>query len=75
MSKIITSYTVKEWIARAKTTAAAEKAILKKYVRCLFIHYLGRSKKEDEIDLVMKSLDYVYSGEKFTRDELNERNH
>lgn len=31
------------------------------------------AKRQKEVDKVMESLDYAYSGKKFTRDELNER--
>jgi len=73
MYKNITLSAEEEWIARARAKAAAEKSTLNELFRRWLRQYVERGKTENEIDMVMDSMNYVYSGKKFTRDELNER--
>lgn len=73
MIKNITLSADEEWIARAREKAAAEKLTLNKLFRRWLRQYVERGKTENDIDMVMDSMDYVYSGKKFTRDELNKR--
>jgi metal-responsive CopG/Arc/MetJ family transcriptional regulator len=73
MYKNITLSAEEEWIARARAKATAEKSTLNELFRRWIRQYVERGKTENEIDMVMDSMDYVYSGKKFTRDELNER--
>ena len=71
--KNITLSAEEEWISRARAKAAAEKSTLNELFRRWLRQYVERGRTENEIDMVMDSMDYVYSGKKFTRDELNER--
>ena len=73
MYKNITLSAEEEWIARARAKATAEKSTLNELFRRWIRQYVERGKTENENDMVMDSMDYVYSGKKFTRDELNER--
>jgi hypothetical protein len=73
MYKNITLSADEEWIARARAKAASEKSTLNELFRRWIRQYVERGKTENEIDMVMESMDYVYSGRNFTRDELNER--
>jgi hypothetical protein len=73
MYKNITLSAEEEWIARARAKATAEKSTLNELFRRWIRQYVERGKTENEIDMVMDSMDYVNSGKKFTRDELNER--
>ena len=73
MYKNITLSAEEEWIARARAKATSEKSTLNELFRRWLRQYVERGKTENEIDIVMESMDYVYSGKKFTRDELNER--
>ena len=72
MIRNITLSAEEEWIARAREKAAAEKSTLNNLFRRWIKQYIDRGQSETEIDQVMDSIDYVYSGKKFTRDELNE---
>ena len=62
-----------ELIRKAREKAAEEKSTLNELFRRWIRQYVERGKTGDEIDQVMESMDYVYSGKKFTREELNER--
>jgi len=62
-----------ELIRKAREKAAEEKSTLNELFRRWIRQYVERGKTGDEIDQVMESMDYVYSGKKFTRAELNER--
>ena len=73
MLRNITLSAEEEWIARAREKATAEKSTLNNLFRRWIKQYIERGQTETEIDQVMDSIDYVYSGKKFTRDELNER--
>jgi hypothetical protein len=73
MYKNITLSAEEEWIARARAKATSEKSTLNELFRRWLRQYVERGKTENEIDIVMESMDYAYSGKKFTRDELNER--
>lgn len=73
MYKNITLSAEEEWIARARVKAASEKSTLNELFRRWLRQYVERGKTENEIDIVMESIAYAYSGKKFTRDELNER--
>jgi metal-responsive CopG/Arc/MetJ family transcriptional regulator len=73
MYKNITLSAEEEWIARARAKAASEKSTLNELFRRWLRQYVERGKTENEIDMVMESIAYAYSGKKFTRDELNER--
>jgi hypothetical protein len=73
MFKNITLSAEEEWIARARAKAATEKSTLNELFRRWLRQYVERGKTENEIDRVMESMDYAYSGKKFTRDELNKR--
>jgi hypothetical protein len=73
MLRNITLSAEEEWIALAREKAVSEKSTLNNLFRLWIKQYIDRGKTETEIDQVMESIDYVYSGKKFTRDELNER--
>jgi hypothetical protein len=71
--KNITFSAEEDLIARAREKARARKTTLNKEFRIWLKQYAERGRVSDEIDIVMESLDYAYSGKKFTREELNER--
>lgn len=72
MLKNITFSAEEELIRKAREKALAEKTTLNVVFRRWLKQYADR-KKEQEIDMVMESVDYAVSGRKFTRDEMNER--
>ncbi len=73
MLRNITLSADEELIRKAREKAAEEKSTLNELFRRWIRQYVERGKTGDELDQVMESMDYVYSGKKFTRDELNER--
>jgi len=72
MLKNITFSAEEELIQKAREKAVSEKTTLNIVFRRWLKQYADR-KKEQEIDIVMESMDYAVSGRKFTRDEMNER--
>lgn len=72
MLKNITFSVEEELILKAREKAVSEKTTLNVVFRRWIKQYADR-KKEQEIDMVMESMDYAVSGRKFTRDEMNER--
>jgi hypothetical protein len=72
MLKNITFSAEEELILKAREQAVAEKTTLNEVFRRWLKQYADR-KKEQEIDMVMESMDYAVSGRKFTREEMNER--
>lgn len=72
MLKNITFSAEEELILKAREKAVSEKTTLNVVFRRWLMQYADR-KKEQEIDMVMESMDYAVSGRKFTRDEMNER--
>ncbi len=73
MLKNITFSADEELIKRAREKALSEKSTLNILFRRWLKQYIEREKDSGEIDRVMESLNHVYSGKKFSRDELNER--
>ena len=71
--KNITFSAEEDLIARAREKARTRKTTLNEEFRRWLKQYAERGRVSDEIDMVMESLDYAYSGKKFTREELNER--
>lgn len=72
MLKNITFSVEEELILKAREKAVSEKTTLNVVFRRWLKQYADR-KTEQEIDMVMESMDYAVSGRKFTRDEMNER--
>jgi len=68
----ITFSAEEDLIKKAREKAMMEKTTLNVAFRKWLKQYADR-KKEQEIDMVMESMDYAVSGRKFTRDEMNER--
>ena len=60
-------------ISRAREKALSQKTTLNEVFRRWLKQYAERGKIAEEIDMVMESMDYAYSGKKFSRDEFNER--
>ncbi len=73
MLKNVTFSAEDKLIQKAREKAIAEKTTLNKVFRRWLKQYAERERISEEIDVVMESLDYAYSGKKFSRDELNER--
>lgn len=73
MLKNITFSAEEELILKAREKAMAEKITLNVAFRKWLKQYAEKERISEEYDQVMESLKHVYSGRKFTRDEMNER--
>jgi len=73
MKKNITFSVEENLIARAREKAVSQKTTLNVVFRRWLKQYAERGRIAEEIDMLMESMDYTYSGKKFTREDLNER--
>jgi hypothetical protein len=73
MLKNITFSAEEELILKAREKAVSEKTTLNVAFRKWLKRYAEKERISEEYDQVMESLKHVYSGKKFTRDEMNER--
>ena len=73
MLKNITFSAEEDLIRRAREKAITEKTTLNVIFRRWLKQYAERERIAEEIDVVMESLNYAYSGKKNSREELNER--
>ena len=73
MLKNITFSAEEELILKAREKAISEKTTLNVVFRGWLKQYAEKERITEEYDQVMESLKHVYSGRKFTRDEMNER--
>lgn len=73
MLKNITFSAEEELILKAREKAVSEKTTLNVAFRRWLKQYSQRDRVAEEYDQVMESLNHVYSGRKFSRDEMNER--
>ncbi len=69
----ITFSAEEDLIKKAREKAMMEKTTLNVAFRKWLKQYAERERISEEYDQVMESLKHVYSGRKFTRDEMNER--
>jgi hypothetical protein len=60
-------------IERARQTAKAQRKTLNQAFREWLESYTQPDRAVDEYDALMKRLNYVQAGRKFTREEMNER--
>ena len=73
MLKNVTFSAEKDLIDKAREKAQSEKTTLNVVFRRWLKQYTGKKNVNNEIDMVMESVDYAKSGKKFSRDEFNER--
>ena len=73
MLKNITLSAEEELIKKAREKAQKERTTLNATFRQWLRLYVNSSLKDNDYDILMKSLSYAKSGKKFTRAELNER--
>ena len=73
MLKNITLSADEQLIQRAREKAATENTTLNASFRQWLAQYTNSFFKNDDYDSLMFSLSYVNSGQKFNRDQLNER--
>ncbi len=73
MLKNITFSAEEELIHKAREKAISDKTTLNGAFRKWLKQYAEKERISEEYDQVMESLKHVYSGRKFTRDEMNER--
>ncbi len=69
----ITFSAEQELIKKAREKAMSEKTTLNVAFRKWLKQYAEKERISEEYDQVMESLKHVYSGRKFSRDEMNER--
>jgi hypothetical protein len=69
----ITFSAEQELIRKAREKAMSEKTTLNVAFRKWLKQYAEKERISEEYDQVMESLKHVYSGRKFSRDEMNER--
>lgn len=72
MLRNITFSAEEEWIARARAKASAEKSTLNELFRRWLRQYVERGKTGNEIDMVMDSMDYVYSEDFQNRQKIRD---
>ncbi len=63
----------KEVIEDARRAAEAENRTLDDVVRELLAKYAAGAERARRFDAVMRQMEYVNAGRKFTREEMNER--
>jgi len=73
MVKNITLSAPEELIKQAREKAAKERTSLNERFREWLKSYIGVKNFDSEYKKLVERLDYVDSGGKFTRDEMNER--
>jgi len=73
MNKNITFSADEELINNAREKARSRKTTLNEAFRIWLKQYADRGRVSEEIDMLMESMDYAYSGKKFKREDLNER--
>lgn len=73
MLKNITLSAEEELIKKARERARMEHTTLNASFRQWLKVFANSNFKMDDYDSLMKSLNYVKTGKKFTRDEMNER--
>lgn len=71
--KNITFSAEESLIEKARNKARLENSSLNKRFREWLKSYAARGESKEEYKKLMKRLDYVKAGKKFTRDEMNER--
>lgn len=71
--KNITFSADEKLIEKARQKAAKEKTTLNKRFREWLSHYTKQEKRGSNYEKLMKELEHINSGGKFTRDEMNER--
>ncbi len=73
MKKNITFSAEEELITKAREKAISQKTTLNEAFRRWLKQYAERGRVAEELDMLMETMDYAYSGKKFTREDLNER--
>jgi len=73
MIKNITLSADEVLIRKAREKAGQEHKSLNAVFRDLLSRYVGQENKAQEFKRLMKNLGHVSPGQKFTRDEMNER--
>jgi hypothetical protein len=73
MLKNITLSADEKLIEKARKRAKQHKTSLNSEFRKWLKKYSGENSNADNYSLIMKHLDYVRAGKKFSRDEFNER--
>lgn len=73
MNKNITFSAEEDLIIRAREKARSQKTTLNEVFRRWLKQYAEKGRLSEEINMVMESMDYAYSGKKFSREDLNER--
>ncbi len=73
MNKNITLSAEEKLIKKARQRAKKQNTTLNAEFRKWLKRYASENSKADNYSLIMKHLDYVQSGRRFSREELNER--
>jgi len=73
MKKNITFSADEDLIARARKKARSQETTLNEVFRRWLKQYTEKGKLPEGINMVMETMDYAYSGKKFSREALNER--
>lgn len=73
MLKNITLSAEEELIQKAREKATRENTTLNASFRQWLVQYTNSFFKNDDYEQLMNSLSYVYPGQKYSRDQLNER--
>jgi hypothetical protein len=73
MNKNITLSAEEKLIKKARQHAKKQNTTLNAEFRKWLKHFSNENSKADNYSLIMEHLDYVQSGRRFSRDELNER--
>ena len=73
MMKNITLSVEEATIQQARRRAAAENTTINELVRIWLERYVAQGGAAEQYEELMKRLDYVDAGRKFTREEMNER--
>ena len=73
MLKNVTLSAEEELIKKAREKAQKERTTLNATFRQWLRLYVNSNLKDNDYDILMKSLSYAKSGKKFTRAEMNER--
>lgn len=71
--KNVTLSADEDLIEQARAVARAQKKTLNAAFREWLLQFTQQTGNAQEYDALMKRLDYVRSGRRFTRDEMNER--
>lgn len=73
MLKNITFSAEEMLVQKARERAMKEKKTLNEIFRDWLSRYVGQESNAKEYDRLMKKMNYVRAGRKFTREEMNER--